>query len=95
MKTAITTFETLKPYKHTENIVFDLRDLETSREQMRKYGDTIFPFFGKNENGEDVLISVFDDKIVMETYQENGYIRTNILHEDGTTEELFAKTTPY
>ena len=49
----------------------------------------------KNDDGEDVLISVFDDRIVMETYQENGFIRTNILHEDGTTEELFTKTTPY
>ena len=56
---------------------------------MDNYGDSNFPFIGKNENEEDISISIFHDKIVLVTYQNNKLIRKNIYHRDGTVEETF------
>ena len=72
-------------------INFDLSNYEESVKQMDKYGDSKFPFEGENSDGERTLISVFKDKISMITFQHNDWIRTNILHRDGTTEEMFEK----
>ncbi|WP_417342055.1 hypothetical protein [Evtepia gabavorous] len=59
---------------------------------MRDYGDSQFPFFGENEEGEDVEIHVCKDSITVVTYQKNGWVRRNVYtHSDGdiTSEELF------
>lgn len=68
---------------------FNPNDLKSMRNLMDTYGnsDTMKP--GINELGEKVTISIFEDKIVVVTYQSNRWIRKNIYHYDGTREELF------
>lgn len=59
---------------------------------MKTYGDSQFPFFGENEEGEGVEIHVCTDSITVVTYQKNGWLRRNVYsHIDGDiiSEELF------
>lgn len=70
-------------------IEVNLNDIEACREIRKKYGDSKVPFFGQNDKGEDVIISVNKDNITVETFQTNGWIRTNILWDDGLSEELY------
>jgi len=44
---------------------------------------------GMNEDGELVIVSIDHERAVIKTSQHNGWIRTNIYHKDGTSEELF------
>lgn len=57
---------------------------------MKEYADK-FPtaLLGHNEDGEVVSTSINHDNIVVETFQKNGWIRTNVYWEDGTIEELY------
>lgn len=71
--------------------VVDFSDLEGCRKIREQYGDSNCPFFGGNENGETVLISVFKDRISVQTFQDNGWVRTNTLWEDGFSEELYER----
>ena len=57
---------------------FDSTDLDGMIKIMQDYGDSEQPFGGKNENGEDVTISVSKNCIVVHPYQKNGWIRRNI-----------------
>lgn len=43
---------------------------------MRKYGHCA-PFIGHNAEGEKVILSIAPDSIILETYQNNGWIRKN------------------
>lgn len=72
-----------------KEIKFDPADYDGMLKIMEQYGDSEFPFFGKNEFGEEVEISVFKDKIVTVTFQENGWSRKNIYYNDFTCEEIF------
>ena len=72
-----------------EYIKFDPADLRGMRKLMEEHGDSKTAKFGSNELGEDVSISIFKDKIVVVTYQSNGWVRKNIYHADGCREELF------
>lgn len=65
-------------------------DLESMIEIMDTYYDTETMFTGENELGEYVTISVFKDRIVVVTYQDNGYISEKTHWRDGTTEEVFS-----
>lgn len=56
---------------------------------MEEYGDIDQPFFGKDEDLQDVEISVYKDQIIKVTYQNNGWVRKDIYWRDGTVEELF------
>lgn len=67
----------------------DLNDYRGCIALMDKYGDSESAFFGNNEEGEDVIISINEDNITLQTLQDNGWIRTNVLWRDGTTEELY------
>lgn len=49
------------------------------------------PVFGKNENCENVIYTTDGEHVVVRTYQNNGWIRKNIYHKDGTVEEIFEK----
>ena len=44
---------------------------------------------GENENGERVILSVSEDSYAIRTIQNNGWMRINIYHIDGTIEEIF------
>ena len=58
---------------------------------MDQHGDSNAMTIGQNEKGETVTISIFHDKIITKTYQDNGWIRTNYYYRDGSSEELFDK----
>ena len=73
-------------------IAFDSSDLEGMRKIMAQYGDTEFPFYGKNEDGESISISVFPDRIVTVTEQANGWVRKNTFYSDGSRDETFDGT---
>ncbi len=70
-------------------IHIDPSDLKGLVALMDQYGDSQCMTIGSNENGEDVTISIFHDKIITETYQANGWMRQNVYHRDGSREELF------
>lgn len=73
-----------------ENTIrIDFSDLKAMCEVMDKYHTTETMLFGENEEGEMTTTSIFDDAIVVVTYQKNHWVRKNILHRDGTIEELF------
>ena len=74
----------------TLTIAFDPYDLDAMRELMRqheKYQQGMLT--GDNENGESTSMSIQPEKITVVTLQENGWIRRNIYHYDGTREELY------
>lgn len=73
-------------------LAFDPLDYAGMIKMMDKYGDSEMPFFGKNENGEDVIISVSKDSISVRTFQKNGWLRRNVynlIDGDIVSEELF------
>jgi len=70
-------------------VIEDWSDTNRLKEIMAEHGDSQFPFYGENEDGEIISISVFHDRIVLVTEQENGWIRKNFYYPDGTMEELF------
>ena len=74
-----------------KHILFDPMDQEGMNRLMDEYGDSSTMYPGINENGEDVYISIFEDKIVTATTQSNGWIRKNIYYRDGSSEEMFER----
>ena len=56
---------------------FDPTDLDGMIKIMQDYGDSEQPFGGKNENGEDITISVSKNCIVVHTYQKNCSTESN------------------
>ena len=70
-------------------IAFDPADLSGMLSLMDAYGNSSTVFPGENEHGEAVYLSIFPDKIVTTTEQENGWVRINIYNRDGTREETF------
>ena len=77
-----------------EQIYLDSTDWEGMFKLMDEHGDSKTMFPGTSENGEMVIISIFKDKIVTDTYQKNGWIRKNIYHRDFTVEELYEHGEP-
>lgn len=64
-------------------IKFDSTNPEQLKKLMKEHGNSEFPFFGTNSEGEKVSISVFPDRIVLVTYQSNGWTRKNFFDENG------------
>ena len=56
---------------------------------MDKHGDSKTAFNGSDEEGNDTLISIYHDRIIILTFQSNGWIRKNNYWRDGTREELY------
>lgn len=50
-----------------------------------------FPIAGTNSDGEKVIIRRGKAFFKLSTMQRNGWVRHNIIHEDGTAEELYEK----
>ena len=59
---------------------------ENLRAAMQEYGNVDDPFFGKNENGEDVVVGIANDSVVITTYQLNGWVRVNYYNSEGEIE---------
>lgn len=58
-------------------------DIETRRKMMELYGGNQTAYGGVNEVGEDVLVSIAHDSIVVSTFQKNGWLRKNFYDENG------------
>ena len=49
------------------------------------------PFFGENEDGEHIFVTMRNDVIELQTYQSNDWICKRYFYSDGTVEELYEK----
>lgn len=58
-------------------------EVEIRKQIMSEYGDSDTAFLGTNDNGETVMMSVFKDKIIVETHQNNGWVRKDYYDENG------------
>lgn len=56
---------------------------ENLKAAMREFGDVNDSFFGKNESGEDVIVGISNDSVVITTHQANGWVRNNYYNADG------------
>lgn len=65
------------------------RDHKVLCSLMDEYGGSKTMKLGENENGENVQISIFFDRICVSTMQHNGWVRVNTYWRDGTREETF------
>ena len=70
-------------------IMIDPADLQSLIDLMDEHGNTNSRFPGTNELGEDTMVSITSEKIVVETNQTNGWVRKNVYWRDGTYEELY------
>lgn len=60
--------------------------VEGRKELMQKYGKGSWPYSGVNEDGEEVLVSISTDSIVVRTNQTNGWVRVNYYDAEGEPE---------
>lgn len=68
---------------------FDPSDFDSMLKLMEEKGNGDTMYVGVNADFERTTISIFQEKIICETYQHNGWVRKNIYWRDGTREELF------
>lgn len=75
-----------------KQINFDPHDWKGIRELCKRHNEFKVPWAGKNEEGEHIMISVNADNITVETFQSNGWTRTNVYYpEDCAIEELYSR----
>lgn len=73
-------------------IKFDPTDWDAMKELMEQYSDIDTAIDGTNTNGEDVLISISKNSIVVRTVQANGWMRRDIyslMDGDYVTETIY------
>lgn len=75
----------------SKTIKFNPSDLKGMCRLMDQHGDSKTMFPGVNEVGERVQISIFPDKIVVATFQDNDWIRKNTYYRDGSRDETFER----
>lgn len=75
--------------KANKEIKFNPADHKGMIRLMDDYGDSNTMYPGTNEDGESVNISIYHDRIVVVTMQDNGWNRVNTYWRDGTREETF------
>lgn len=75
----------------SEVIEIDFGNRDSIIETMDKYHHLDQMVFARNELEELQAISIYKDKIFVDTYQRNGWIRKNVYHRDGTIEETYEK----
>ena len=66
-----------------ENIIFDSSNPELIRNLMEQYGNSEYPYHGKNEDGQDVEIHIGKTSVIYKTFQSNGWVRVNYFDENG------------
>lgn len=77
--------------KIPNDLAAQFNTVEGRKTLIQRYGCSDEPYFGVNEDGEDVIVS-FDteDGIVIRTNQSNGWVRVNYYDKDGyATAETF------
>lgn len=72
-------------------MVVDTKDYPSLIKLMDRADEFKYPLFANNEDGERQLVSINNDNVTIETFQNNGFTRQNIYHRDYTREELFVK----
>lgn len=70
-------------------VEFDPNNFKKIVELMSNHEEYPSYMKGQNTNGEDILISVNEDHIIVTTFQSNGWVRDNVYWIDGTIEELY------
>lgn len=73
-------------------MTFNPEDFNSMIDMMNNYENYTTTISAANEKNEKVCISVYEDKIVTRTYQKNYWIRENVYHRDGTSEEMYDST---
>lgn len=58
-------------------------DINVRRKMIKEYENSKTKFSGKNANEENVMISVSKHGMVLETFQDNGWIRLNYYDAEG------------
>lgn len=66
-----------------DEIQFDSNNPQLLRTLMKEYGSSRFPFYGKNDEGEDIEIHISKDSIIYKTYQNNRWLRVNHFDSEG------------
>lgn len=61
----------------------DFSDPESVKDLMNNYSSVNTMLFSTNQNGETQTISIAKDSVVVVTYQNNHYVRTNHYDSDG------------
>lgn len=56
---------------------------------MDKFGEKGEILAGDNNNGEPSIVKVSKSCVVVETYQDNGWLKVEYYHRDGTYEETY------
>lgn len=64
----------------------DFDRCEVRRTLMREFGESETAYSGVNADGEDVLLSIFSDRIIVSANQRNGWVRVNFYDADGYAE---------
>ena len=72
--------------KILEELVSNFADIKARKELMAQFGNSKMPFFGVNEDGEDVEVHIAESSIIVKTNQENGWTRVNYYGADGEAE---------
>lgn len=67
-------------------IKLDFSNPTTVKEANEKYKHLDYPVYGKNQVGEDQVISFASCGITVKTYQFNGWIRINYYTSEGYPE---------
>lgn len=76
---------------NVKQIKFDPHDWKGMHELMDHADEFDSAYFGHNEDGERISISINKDNITVMTFQSNGWARENIYHRDFDVEELYHK----
>ena len=72
-----------------KTIQIDFSNLKEMRYVMDKYHTLETMLVGETDDGERTHTSIYEDQIIHTTYQNNGWIRVNVLYRDGEIEEFF------
>lgn len=75
-----------------KTINFDSSDLKGMVALMDRANEFSSAVFGKNTDGETVMISVNKDNVTYEVFQDNGWAEEHIYYRDGTAENLIHKS---
>lgn len=72
-----------------KQIIIDPYDYDGMIKLMERHEEFKVPWSGKNDDGEHIQISINEDNITVETFQNNGWIRENIYWKNIVSEELY------
>ena len=72
-----------------QKLLFDFSDRNVIKDLLENYKGMYF--VGHNMEDELNEIEIKEFKVEVHTHQKNGWIRTNVYWDDGTSEEMFEK----